>query len=114
MSNDLFDGLDLKEAEYILPNGKSLKLVPMDLFDRIEIQKKIKQLNKKGGPSRLELFKEVAKKSVVNDKYETFLTDVDLNKLSRAGNGEILVQLFSKIMELSGVTGEQEKNARKK
>ena len=112
--SDLFDGLDLKEAEYTLPNGKSLKLVPMDLFDRIEIQKKIQDLAKKGESSKSELFKEVAKKTVVNDNYEPFLTDVDLNKLSRASNGEILFEIFNKVMELSGATGDQEKSAKKK
>ncbi len=111
---DLLDGLDISETEYKLPNGKTLKIVALDIFQRLDVQSKIKVLNEKDEGAKSEMFKEVARLAVVDDEYEPFLTKKDLNKLSRANNGEILFEIFNKVMELSGASGEDAEAAKKK
>ncbi len=110
----LLDGLDINETDHKLPNGKSLKIVALDIFQRLDVQSKIKALNESDEAAKSEMFKEVARLAVVNDDYEPFLTKRDLNKLSRANEGELLFEIFNKVMELSGASGESAKAAKKK
>jgi len=112
--SDLFDGLDIAEKDYPLPNGKALKVVALEIIQRLDVQKKIQSMKKDDSKAQSDLYKLVAKLSVVNDDYEPYLTDKDLNKLARASNGEILFGIFSLAMELSGTTKEKAEEAKKK
>ena len=108
----LFDGINILESEYEMPNGKKLKIVALDIFQRLDIQKKIQAM--KSDAEKSKLFKEIAQLAVVNDDYEPYLTKADLNKLALANNGEIVFEIFNEVMKLSGATSSDAEEAKKK
>ena len=112
--DDLFEGLEINEAEFTLPNDKVLRIVGLDIFQTIEVQKKIQGLSESSSSDKSALFKDIAKMSVVNDDYDPYLTEQQLNKLSRVDGGQILLEIFNKVMSLSGVSKDSAKEAKKK
>ena len=114
MGGSIFDDLNVDEVDFELPGGKTIKIVALDIFQRLDVQKKIKTLQGDDESSKSKLFKEIAHMAVLDDDYEPYLTKRDLNKLSRISNGEILFEIFNKVMSLSGANADDAETAKKK
>ena len=114
MKGSILDGLDIREAKYKLSNGNELKIVALDIFQSINIQKKMVDLSKGDDSERPALFREVAQLAVVDENYQPYLTEAELNLMSRAGDGQILIEIFNLVMKLSGVGDDEQAEAKKK
>jgi len=110
----LVDDLDIDESEYQLPSGKVLRIVGLDIFQRVEIQRALKEIKDGDEIAKSKVFKEVVRLAVVDDDLEPCLKKGELNKLSRVNDGEILFNIFNEAMALSGANVESAETAKKK
>lgn len=113
---DIFSDLTLDEKDFELPNGKKLKLVALDIYQRMDIQQELKELaeSKSDNANIMPIYKKVVKLCALNDNYESFLTNVQLNKLARIESGRLIIAMFNQVMDLSGAGQKQRKAAKKK
>ena len=114
MTSSIFDDLNIDEVDFKLPGGETIKIVALDIFQRLDIQKKINALQSEDETTKSALFKEVAQMAVLDDDYEPYLSKRDLNKLARVGNGQVLFEIFGEVMALSGANTESAEEAKKK
>jgi len=118
MSSSPFDSLEQKFKEFPLPSKAKIKLIPLDVFQRIEFIDDLKHIKKKSDtpePERLyRLYQKWAKLCVVNDDLYPYMSDKDIKNLTRYDNGNLLAEVFGEIMKLSGLNLEAEADAKKK
>lgn len=114
MSNSIFEGLGIKEEDFYLENGKSIKLIALPLFDMLEFSQMMSTLSKDDSKARIDAFITVIKKCAVNENYEPFLSDKDINMLKLANGGNLVVEIFNRIMALTGFDEKTVEEAKKK
>ena len=112
MPNPIFEGIEINEGSYELPNGKKLRIVPPDIFQSIEFQKKAKSIEKDGDTTKI--YKEFVQIIVVDDDLEPYLTKKELNLISKLNNGNGLFDICKIASSLSGVNKEDIEETTKK
>lgn len=116
MSESLFDGLEASEEAFTLPNGKAITLFPLNIYQRLDISAELQELTKRSAKrsDMIEVCKKAIKLAVLNNDYEPYLTDRELNKLAIIQGGNLISKIFGRVMDISGATDEAWKSAEKK
>jgi len=116
MSGSLFDELEVTEDLFTLPSGKEIKLYPLNIYQRLDINDDLQKLRnreaKKG--DMIDICKKTIQLSVLNENYEPYLSERDLNRLAVIQGGNLITKMFGRVMDISGATNEAWNDAGKK